>query len=71
MKEPLRCTMCDRKLEPDSAVWLEMDCYTNHFHDPESDPVPLDRTQGCYPFGAACAQKMLGTKDTPTKETTT
>lgn len=50
-----RCTCCDRKLNPETAVSLELDTRIGRYHD----QVPGEHSQGGFEFGPACAKKEL------------
>ena len=50
------CNTCERELEPDRIVWLELDTYTGIYHDPESFPED-GLSQGMFAFGADCAKR--------------
>jgi hypothetical protein len=50
-----RCTCCDRILKSECAM-LEMDLRTHTYHD---GGVFADRSQGWFPFGKACAARVL------------
>lgn len=52
----LFCEHCKAKLNPDKAVWLELDQRTGTYTD---QPVPEEFSQGGFPFGADCAKNML------------
>lgn len=51
-----RCTCCERELKS-KVAWLELDQRTSCYHD--FGGVPPERSQGFFPFGLACARKML------------
>jgi len=48
-----RCTCCNKKLNPETMVWLELDTRIDRFHD----QVPAAHSQGGFEFGPACAKK--------------
>lgn len=50
------CTCCEKKLTKKFA-WLELDQRTDEYHD--SGDVPLDNSQGWFPFGLHCAKKHI------------
>ena len=52
----LFCERCKAKLNPDKAVWLELDQRTGTYTD---QPVPEEYSQGGFPFGADCARFAL------------
>lgn len=54
---PTRCTHCGRKLDTSETVWLELDHRFNDYHDFKN--VPVEFSQGWFPFGKACAAKRL------------
>lgn len=51
------CTCCERTLHPDREVWLELDQRSGKYARPGE--VADDRSQGTFPFGKACAAKIL------------
>jgi hypothetical protein len=53
----MRCTQCDQPLDEAAAVWLELNCNLGTYH--ASGTVPPEQSQGCFPFGAACARAIL------------
>lgn len=55
-----RCTRCAKPLAPDKIVWLELDQRTDTYHDRRD--VPENKSQGWFPFGAACAKTARKTK---------
>lgn len=50
-----RCTCCDRPLVRKFA-WLELDQRINTYHD--FGGVPVENSQGWFPFGLTCARKL-------------
>ena len=52
------CELCEQKLNKGRIVWLELNLYTHTWHANEGE-VPEDESQGWFPFGAACARKVL------------
>jgi len=56
---PERCECCERELHPDRIVWLEYQQSTDRYVDPKKVKVPEDDSQGGFPFGTACARKVL------------
>ena len=53
-----RCTRCDELLNEARIVWLELNSRTGIY---SSGPVePPEDSQGGFPFGAACARRVLG-----------
>jgi hypothetical protein len=52
------CHLCAAPLNPDKTIWLELHCVRGTFHE-LNDPVPEADSQGCFPFGTACAKKVL------------
>ncbi len=52
----LFCERCKAKLNPEKAVWLELDQRTGTYTD---QPVPEEYSQGGFPFGADCARFAL------------
>jgi hypothetical protein len=53
------CTCCGRVLNPGRIKWLELNCRTGEWTDPEVAPWPEADSQGCFPFGIACAKRRL------------
>lgn len=51
------CERCGERLKADRIVWLELNCDTGVFH--EEGTVPKDQSQGCFPFGQACAKNAI------------
>lgn len=52
------CYRCGEKLNAKRSKWLELDGTTGRFHQPgEVEPA---KSQGGFPFGAACAKAQLG-----------
>ena len=52
------CECCGRKVTPATQVWLELDQRIDEYHDYELG-VPVEKSQGWFIFGAACATKRL------------
>jgi hypothetical protein len=52
-----QCDCCGRTIKPGKTVWLELDHRIDGFHDYES--VPEAKSQGWFPFGPACAARLL------------
>ena len=59
------CNCCGRKLNDAKTDWLELSFRTNVWYLPGE--CPQDESQGCFPFGKACARKTL--RDQPHKPT--
>jgi len=57
------CTKCGQKLDPKTAVWLELDQRDNTYHS--RGDVPENLSQGWFPFGSACARRESNTRDVP------
>lgn len=55
--EPDFCQRCGEQVDPDKAVWLELNWNTQEWSAEGS--VPEEESQGCFPFGAACARAVL------------
>lgn len=53
------CQHCGKDLNPDKEVWLWLNCVTLKWTAEE--PVKEDENQGQFPFGQACAQKVINT----------
>ena len=53
------CARCGKDLKAGrNAVWLEMATATGEFQAPGTS-LPVEQSQGCFPFGAACARNVL------------
>lgn len=52
-----KCERCGRPINRMRCAWLELDQRTNTYHDRED--VPEAKSQGWFPFGIACATKIL------------
>ena len=50
------CEHCGQELKS-KPVWLELDTRDGKYKKPED--VPVEHTQGGFPFGAACARTIL------------
>lgn len=50
------CTCCERKLNPEKTVMLALDCGSGLY---SKGGTPELESQGWFPFGAACARKVL------------
>ena len=57
--EILYCEHCGKKLNPERTVWLELNCLTLKYTDPNISPLPDDVSQGIFPIGTSCAKKLL------------
>ena len=53
------CEHCGRELKEGRAVWMELNCYTGMFAGPNDQSWPDEESQGCFPFGKACASTVL------------
>ena len=51
-----RCERCKERLNDDRIVWLDLNRITGQFSDSD---WPDDESQGAFPFGAACAKRVL------------
>jgi hypothetical protein len=51
------CERCGRELQPDQVIWLEFDQRTHTYHD--KGGIPVDKSQGGFPFGKRCAELEL------------
>tara|TARA_R110000744_G_scaffold197515_1_gene316768 strand:- start:3256 stop:3450 length:195 start_codon:yes stop_codon:yes gene_type:complete len=57
------CTRCDALLDPDTAVWLELDLLTDIGH-PEGAQFPVDgHSHGWFAYGSGCAKKVAKGED--------
>lgn len=52
-----RCTCCNRELYGHACRFLELDQRDQTYHDRMD--VPTDRSQGWFPFGLACARRII------------
>ena len=60
MTERNHCNKCDQPLHPKREVWLELNCATGEWALPGSQPwSDGEDSQGCFPFGADCADSTL------------
>lgn len=50
------CQCCKKRLKGRLA-WLELDQRTDRYHD--FGGVPENKSQGWFPFGIACARRLL------------
>jgi len=57
VQELFFCERCNKGLHADEIVWLELNCDTGVFH--KSGTVSADQSQGCFPFGKACARRSI------------
>jgi hypothetical protein len=55
-QERNRCERCGELLHPDREVWLEYDQRFNGYTDQD---VPSNVSQGGFPFGKACAKRVI------------
>ena len=51
------CTCCNRKLNKDKIVFLELDQRTDNYHN--FGGVPENQSQGWFPFGPDCAKSAI------------
>lgn len=51
------CTRCGELLAPDKIVTLELSFKTGLYQ--HVGKIPADESQGCFPFGSACAKAVL------------
>ena len=61
MEHEYFCTCCERELNPERITWLAVRCSTGSFYSTEEE-LPwfeTDDDQGIFPFGSACARKVL------------
>lgn len=52
-----RCARCDEILNDQRMVWLELSFVTGKFS--KEGTVPVAESQGCFPFGSACAAAVI------------
>lgn len=57
MNEPVRCERCGEALAPINRVWLELSFETGRYK--AAGEVPAAESQGCFPFGKACAAAVM------------
>ena len=50
------CNCCERKLNPKRTVFLEYSQSKDAYY--KAGTVPENDSQGCFPFGVACAKKV-------------
>lgn len=50
------CYKCERKLNPDTAVWFELSFLTSKWY--RVGECPPGESQGCFPFGPDCAKRI-------------
>lgn len=63
MTERERCYRCNEPLNPARTTYLEFNIRTGAWSDPDaSGPLPAAESQGCFPFGRACAATVLRTQ---------
>lgn len=55
----IHCEKCGRELNPQDAVWLELNCSTGKWRDNTFPEFPPEQSQGWFPFGKACADKVI------------
>ena len=60
LPQPIFCERCGEQLSRDSAVWLELNKWSGRFYQVGS--VKEEDSQGCFPFGSACARDVLNNK---------
>ena len=53
----MSCHHCGRTLDENKAVYLELSFKTGRWYD--EGECPQEESQGGFPFGKACARKML------------
>lgn len=53
----MECTRCGERLNPDRAVWLELDMRTAEYQLEGAPPLPEEHSQGGFPFGPDCAKR--------------
>lgn len=60
-----RCERCGEWLNRKRMVWLELNCTTGEWIKAGSAPwSDGPASQGCFPFGAACARRVLKNQST-------
>ena len=53
------CFRCGDRLDEAKATWLVLSCSTTLFYATDAEADATGCNQGCFPFGAACAQAQL------------
>ena len=54
------CECCERELNPKTLTWLELNAVTCEYARPgKAKWSDSDESQGCFPFGQACARRIL------------
>lgn len=56
---PRWCECCGRSLNNKRIKWLELNCATGFWSDPDKGALPESESQGLFAFGAACAKSKL------------
>jgi hypothetical protein len=56
------CTKCGKELDRNDISWLEKSWVTNEYSDPSITVLPEKESQGLFPFGKACAKKVVDTR---------
>jgi hypothetical protein len=56
---PIWCECCGRSLKGKRVKWLELNCDTGRWSDPDAGMLSADESQGFFTFGAACAKRKL------------
>lgn len=60
MADQTYCTCCGKLLKNESTiVMLEFNSLTGEYLPRGSELLPIDVSQGFFPFGASCAKKMF------------
>lgn len=54
----IRCERCNEKLNPKTAVWLELSMTDGNYYLPSKFPNEHE-SQGAFSFGKACANAEL------------
>lgn len=58
--EVLHCSRCKERIQTERVVYLELKAGTNVYTDPDKVGfLPHHQSQGCFPFGADCAKRIL------------
>lgn len=57
-----RCENCNEELRQGREVWLELNSRTSKWRAETDKEFPEEESQGWFPFGAACATKVLKKK---------
>ena len=57
MNDRQHCEHCGKELHEHKTAWLELSFRTGRWY--ALGECPADESQGCFPFGRACAKAVL------------